>query len=329
MRKKATDEPDDPGLRAEYDFKLSPRGTPALRFREASIDERGPSGRVHSWAPLVDLPWAGSEKQIAGDTWVRSEGSYTGYTAPAFRSYLSREELTQCREAEHWLHVDQPVHSPLSPLAAINSFRFALWVAAPTRVHVPLRFEETKAERTVSRLLDRFQWIEGQALEEICDEHLHETGRMLPPLHDVYVKGGRLRNAAVLTFQGCLSRQWQVAFVCFAAAAEGILGHSADRGLSQRLAADYARLTARDETDRKVVREQFRRLYGIRSAIVHGRASARHEGEITLKDLAEFSDLLRGLWRVVLGTPDARRALDGSDEERRQLLKGWTSREQS
>jgi len=322
MKKKASEEHDDPDLGAEYDFKLSPRGKDASRFRESAVDRTEMMmGKVHSWAPLIDFPWAGSEKQMTVDTWVRGRGAYTGYAASEFRSYLSQEERKQCRDTEHWLHIDLPIHSGLSSPAAINSFLVVLWIVAPTRTRVPCRFEETKVERTVARRLDRFQWIEGQALDDIHDKHLQETARLLPPLRDVYTTGRRLRNALILTYQGCVSKQWQVAFTCFAAATEAILSRSTDHGLSRRLAEDYALLASTDGADRKVARERFLRLYGIRSVIVHGRAHGRQEADINLKDLAQFSDLLRGLWRIVLEKPDVRAAFEGDDEQRRLLFK--------
>jgi hypothetical protein len=319
--KRAAKEHSDPDLRAEYDFKLGQRGKYASRFKEAAVDGKVAPGKVHSWAPLLALPWSGSEKQITGDTWIRGRGAYIGYSATDFKRYLSRDEREQCREAEHWLQIDQPVHSALSSPAAINSFLVALWVVAPTRTHIPLRFEEAKGQRTVARLLDRFQWIEGQALDGIQGKQLEETGRLLRPLRDVYENGRRLRNALVLSFQGCLSRQWQVAFVCLAAAAEAILSDSTERGLGQRLADNFAALTATDEAGRKDARARFRRLYGIRSVIVHGRAHGRREAHITLKDLAEFSDLVRGLWRIVLEDSNARAALEAGDEQRQLLFR--------
>jgi hypothetical protein len=321
MKKKASKEHADPDLRAEYDFKLSPRGKDASRFREPAVDGAGTIGGVHSWAPLIDFPWTGAEKQMTVDTWIRARRAYTGYAASDARSYLSAEERKQCRDADHWLHVDLPIHSELSCPAAINSFLVALWVIAPTRTQVPCRFEETKRERVVARRLDRFQWIEGQVLDEIHGKHLQETARLLRPLRDLYTNGQRLRNALVLTYQGCVSKQWQVAFTCFAAAAEAILGRSTDHGVSRRLAEDYALLAASDDAGRKVARDRFLRLYGVRSVVVHGRAYGRREGGVNLKDLAEFSDLLRGLWRTVLEKPDVRAAFEGDDEQRRLLFK--------
>jgi hypothetical protein len=323
MKKKANRER-DPELRAEYDFKLAPRARFASRFRESPVDLEKTIGDVRSWAPLIDFPWRGSEKQIAADTcntWVRAGRAYTGYSGPDFKSFLSQEEQEKCRGAEHWLQIDQPVHSSLSSRAAINSFLIALWVVTPTRTNVPLRFEVTKAERTVARLLDRFQCIEGQVRDEIHGKHLQETARLLPPLREVYTRGRRLRNALVLTFQGCVSRQWQVAFTCFAAASEAILTHSSDRGLSRRLSENFASLTETGEVGRKRAQERFSRLYAIRSDIVHGRAHERQEGQINLKDLAEFSDLLRILWRRVLESSVVRAALEGDDEQRELFFK--------
>jgi hypothetical protein len=54
---------------------------------------------------------------------------------------------------------------------------------------------------------------------------------------------------------------------------------------------------------------------------VHGRAHERQEGQINLKDLAEFSDLLRILWRRVLESSGVRAALEGDDEQRELFFK--------
>jgi hypothetical protein len=321
MKKKANKKQADPDMRAEYDFKLSPRAKDASCVRESAGDRTEAIGRVHSWAPLIEFPWIGGEKRMTVDTWIRVRGAYTGHEASDFRSYLSQEERKLCQEAEHWLQIDLPIHSELSSPVAINSFLVALWVVAPTRTQVPCRFEETKGERVVARRLDRFQWIEGQVLDEIHNEHLQETARLLRPVRDLYTNGRRLKNALVLTYQGCVSKQWQVAFTCFAAAAEAILSRSTDHGVSRRLAEDYALLAARDDAGRKEARERFLRLYGVRSVIVHGRAHSRHEGDINLKDLTEFSNLLRGLWRIALEKPDARAAFESGDEQRRLFFK--------
>jgi hypothetical protein len=329
MKKKANRERDDVELRAEYDFKLAPRARYASRFKESAADREKTIGEVRSWAPLIDFPWRGAEKQIVADTydtWVRAGRAYTGYSGPDFKRFLSQEEHEECRGAEHWLQIDQPVHSSLSPRAAINSFLIALWVVTPTRTHVPLRFEVTKVERSVARLLDRFQWIEGQVRDEIHGKHLHDTARLIRPVQEVYTSCRRLRNALVLTFQGCVSRQWQVAFTCFAAAAEAILTHSTDHGLGRRLSENFASLTEVDEAGRKLAQERFSRLYGIRSDIVHGRADGRRDGPLNLKDLADFSDLLRVLWRRVLESSGVRAALEGDDERRKLFFKNGCAR---
>ncbi len=312
-------DPDDPDIRPEYDFKLAERGKYASRLREAASPGREPVGHVRSWAPLVDMPWAGSEQRIGDDTWIRGRGAYAGYSSPEASRYLSEEERERCQDADHWLSIDLPIHGGLSSAAAVNSFLIALWIVAPTRTHVPFRFDEAESERVVTRLLERFQWIEGQARDQIDDDHLQSAARLLMPLRAVYVDGQRLRNALVLTFHGCLSRSWQVALTCFTTAAEAMLSDAPHPGSTERLAKNFACLTASDKVGREVARQRFERLSAIRSEVVHGRP-LRAGTELNLKVLTEVSDMLRQLWRAILVSSEARGALEGDAEQRHRFF---------
>jgi hypothetical protein len=255
----------------EYDFSVGVRGKYSAR-------EPAPSDAVtvRVWAPLAEFRWHGVERRLTDDVWLRPGSSYTGYEREAFAQFLSEEERNECRDTGHWLNMVRFPHQELTARASINIFLIALWIAKPTLTHMAMRFEETDAGVfTAARVLERVRWIEGYAAKEINDDDLDLVERIMLPLREIYLARGRLKNALVLTFRGCVSSEWQSALICYASAAEALLAHSRDRGVVGRLAKTYGRLAGRSERRRDEAEAQFRRLYAIRSDIVHGRAFDR------------------------------------------------------
>lgn len=201
---------------SEYDFRGGVRGKYAQRYKERGnivvLDARAAEDAC-VWAPLVGFSWKGLSRQIAEDTWLRPASAYSGYEQFAY--VLAQEEQDRCREVGHWLYVVRSGHDKLSASERINAFLTTLWIVRPTLTHVPFRFEETESgTRPFARHLDRFQWVKGQAKEAVGDAHLERVSRLLPALRVTYSDGRRLRNALVLTLQGCFSRNWQAAFIC-------------------------------------------------------------------------------------------------------------------
>jgi len=119
-----------------------------------------------------------------------------------------------------------------------------------------------------------------------------------------------------------VSRDWQAAFICFAAAAEALLTYSREPGLTDRLARSYAKLVARSQPAAKRAQEQFKRLYALRSDIVHGRSYERRRSSHNVRELVAFSNVLRRLWGAVLANPDLRSHLEGDDKHREKLFLG-------
>ncbi|MEK7362678.1 MAG: hypothetical protein AAB016_01765, partial [candidate division NC10 bacterium] len=156
--------------------------------------------------------------------------------------------------------------------------------------------------------------------DEVEDRDLDEVARILAPLRAVYATRRRLKNALALTFRGCVAYDWQSAFISFSAAAEAILTYSSKPGLTDRLAKSYVTLVGAGRLGRKSAYDRFKRMYSVRSDIVHGRAYDRKHPSRNLADLVEFSDILRQLWKVVLESPKVRSALEGDDRKRQKFL---------
>jgi len=155
-----------------------------------------------------------------------------------------------------------------------------------------------------------FDWDSRKAAENLAKHGVsfEEASTVFGDSHELitmYQARGRLRNALILTLRACSARDWQVGVVCFAAAAETILNYSQSR---------------------KIAESRFRRLYRVRSDIVHGRAYDRKQRTQNLKDLASFSNLMRQLWRVVIRDTRLRAALDGEIGDREKALAPAVSR---
>lgn len=306
----------------EYDFSGGVRGKYAARYRERGnvvVLDVDILEKTDVWAPLVGFCWSGSTKQLADDTLIQPETAYRAYEE--FTYELAEEERERCRAADHWLSIKHAQGDKLSAREKISSVLLALWIVRPTATQAPFRFEKTESgTKTIARVLERCQWIKGHTASEIHDHHLAAVETILPPLRAAYTARRRLRNALVLTRRGCVSRDWQSSFICFAAATEALLTYSRERGLVERLAQSYAKLVSRSPAAVKSAHERFRRLYNVRSDIIHGRAHDRKTPRRNLSDLAEFSTILRRLWRVVLKRPEWQVALEADDRQRERFF---------
>jgi len=301
-------------------FARGIRGRHAAHFRRTGPDQPDSKARQKVWAPLLEFSWTGIDYRLASDTWIKKTIPLELIDRKETEQFLSKEERDACKETPHWLYFLRAVSDELSPAAAVNSLLLALWIARPTATHSPVRFVQTPSEFSTVRVLDRFQWVPGAVADSITDADLDVVANTLPPLRDVYVSGGRLRNAIVLTFRGCVSVDWQSAFVCFIAAAEAMLTYSDKPGVTERLANAYGRLVAKSASDRKVAAQRFRKVYAVRSDIAHGRSHDRNRSKRNLVDLAECSDLIRSLWRIVLESEHIRRALERDDTGRQSFF---------
>ena len=202
----------------------------------------------------------------------------------------------------------QPAQQAIPASANVNMFLLALWIARPTFTHVPLRFEEAPRFRSVSRVLDRFQWIDGYVAEQVQHEDLAKVSRILPRLRHAYTGHDAFKNSMALTFRGCVSSEWQTAYLCFCAAAASLLHHQAGtdtavdarpRDLADRLAADFAAVTNSPVTKNSVANE-FKRLYLVGLQIIMSGKAPAADNRTNLSSLGTLTGLLRQLWTVVL-----------------------------
>ena len=270
-------------------------------------------------APLIDFDWDGENFQLGSGFDIQQTPDFP-WDNRTVQHYLSEEERERCGDARHWLSVLQPAQDAVSAAARVNAFLLTLWIVRPTLSHVAVRFAKSSDGVEVTRVLERFIWIKDQAYLDVETAHLDVVRRLLGPLLSVYGNRKRLRNALALTFRGCTSRDWQSAFVCFSVAAEAMLTYSRELDSNEALAATYKKLSDRYGATSPTSVRKFKRLYQLRSEIVHGRAYQRERSPQNLIDLTEFSNLLRELWRLTLEHSDVLEALEGADAARREFF---------
>lgn len=303
---------------ARYKLAWAPRGTPIPP--RAGRTPRGDVRMLRVQAPLVDFPWEGEGYPIGDRLRIVPAPNDFRWDVEGARYFLSEDERETARAAAHWIEIDQLGDDKTSAAAKINAFLIGLWIVRPTLTHVAIRFENGPDGVSVSRMLDRFQWIKDELHPDLREEHLARVRTLVPGLLRILGDRGRLNNALTLTFRGCVSIDWQSSFVCFAAALEGLLNYESHGGITQRLAANYCNLVTRYDAGSAKDHSAFVNLYNVRSEIVHGRAYERESSVRNVEELAACSQVLRRVWRVVLEHEEVREALEGDDTDRARLL---------
>jgi len=312
----------DPDDLLKYRFAWAAQGAKSdWATEETPSSERVRGGAIFRVsAPLMDFSWEGVGCGLREDICIVRPPADFPWNDRAITYFLSEEEQENAKAADHWIAIQQTSHDIVSASAKINAFLICLWMIRPTLTHVSMRFEQTPDGLNVSRVLERFQWIKDQLYSDLANEHIDSAGKVLPKLLTVYETRSCLRNALVLTFRGCISKDWQSAFICFAAAVEGLLIHAKNSGLTQQLANAYEKLVCRYGNESQDAYNRFVRLYNVRSQVVHGRAYVRERSTVNLTDLTEFSNVLRQLWRIVLENDEVRERLEQDDEGRARFF---------
>ncbi len=297
-------------------------------MRDALTVSTNPLRKVKVLAPLSDFPWDGESFLIPGLCSILKRDVVSQQPeCQKLLSQLHEVEQRELGEGSHWLVFDQAQNESLSEAAKINIFLLALWLVAPTRARVRFRFELSSEldsgmghPGSIARMLDQFQFIGSSVHDSVSTEQIEEVSTYVAPMRSIFVAQQRLWNGLVLTLYGCMAFQWQVAFICFSAAAEGILTYKKTPKITKRLAKSFACLTNSGKLERDSAYRAFAHSYDIRSDIMHGRAGNLRNGQDNLKELGQWSDLLRLLWKTVLASPSVMSELEKSDTDRERYF---------
>jgi len=176
------------------------------------------------YAPLQRFVWSGTHFSFTPKVEIRRFLSRPDLRG--LEKHLAANELQDLTPRHwvtfHWTSGDQP-----NPAEIVNLFLLALWVAKPTRTQVTVRFEiatdPNEAPGTRYRLLDRFNWVQGTAVDRVEDADLVSAASYFSRCRELRMADHRLLNGLLLTLAGCTAHHWQVAFICHTAAAEALL----------------------------------------------------------------------------------------------------------
>lgn len=277
------------------------------------------------FAPLQGFLWTGDDFEFAPGVRIRRLGTALHENGleqllaeDLVKDMLSEEERRRALSARHCLGYDCEAEVVPSAGELVNLLLLSLWLVRPTQSRVSVRWRSFRdGRRNVTRLLDRFSWIDNAVHSGFDDDDLRAASQLYGSLAKRCRARGRLNDALQLTLAGCWALRWQVALICHASAAETILTYSRDRGLTERLATSYACLTAAQTQQRDIAFAQFKQLYSLRSDVVHGRMHTVPDWHSTL---VQFQEVLRRLWRAVCRSDELVKSLEGQDDERRACL---------
>jgi len=269
---------------------------------------------------MQSFQWDGQVHELAPGLTVNRFTTFPDVAG--MEQHLSKVEHDRAANASHWLvyEVDETV--TVSIVEITNLVLISLWLVRPTRTHIQFRFVVDAAAQgphRVSRVLERFSWIEDTAATHYSTDDLIEASRLFLSLNRILENRGRLADALVLTTIGCWSHGWQVSLICHAAAIEALLTYAQGGGLARRLASTFACLTEIEVANRNLAYLEFWELYAARSDVMHGRMFNVPQGQ-RLNILDRIQTILRRLWRRIALDPVEIAALEGNDDLRRQYF---------
>ena len=110
--------------------------------------------------------------------------------------------------------------------------------------------------------------------------------------------------------------------MCFTVALESALTYFGERDeqITERLARAYMAVIDPPAEKREEIRKEFKRLYGVRSKIVHEAAYKRDDSEKNLDDLAKLANFLRDIWKAVSSNDEIRQYIGGENSFRQAVL---------
>jgi len=239
---------------------------------------------------------------------------------------LSSSECDDLSSTEYWLSFEHNKQKGWDTSNITILFLIALWLETPTETHARHLFEfstdKNPEEKGFSRCLDRFQWNRKTVSEKITSDNITKAFEYFDLLTPLLRRNKRLKDALVMSAAACMSYRWQIAYISFSSAVETLLTYEKGPGLTNRLATSYACLVETNTKKRNFEYKKFKKLYEVRSDIIHGRIrkvakTSKDKANKHLELLADVSGLLRDLWKKIITEKSLVFELEKSDASRK------------
>lgn len=245
--------------------------------------------------------------------------SREGFSDIEKKGFLSKQEIKEINNCKFWIKINDSFPQYLEPSVICNMILLSMWVNKPNQIETRFRFGDNNS---ISRQLDRFQFIRIDNNENHFNMHeLEHIKIYYNSFCRMIRRNKRLYIAQLNTFRGCQAYHWAVGFLLFSAAFEALLNYERGHGLTKRLAKAIACLMERTKYKRDLLYKKFKKLYNIRSDIMHGNQRKWQRADGNLKKLSELSWLLRNLWQKILIDKNLEATLEADDNIRKAFFK--------
>ncbi len=246
--------------------------------------------------------------------------SREGFSDIERKEFLSKQEINDVNNCKFWIKINDSFPRYLKkPSVICNTILLSMWVNKPNQIENRFRFGD---DNSIYRQLDRFQFIKFDNNENHFDLYELEHIKIY---YDSFCRmirrNKRLYIAQLNTFRACQAHHWAVGFLLFSAAFEALLNYQRGYGLTKRLAKANACLMERTKYKRDSLYKKFKRLYNIRSDIMHGNQRKWQRADGELKKLSELSSLLRNLWQKINTDKNLQTTLEADDNIRKTFFK--------
>ncbi len=249
-------------------------------------------------------------------------------------SIIHPNRIQQYQNVYHWLNI-KTTKKFREIEELVNLFQLVLWIIkrTSTNIHFISNLSKSQSKLKFNLLHSRFTFIPKNLSYELTKHDIMQLQIILKIIVKLYYDKTRLRNAIVLNYNACIAPYWEASYLLFSTTFESLLTYGEHKNLTETLAKSYAALSTVDIRKREKYYEDFRKIFRIRSDIVHGSAANKSkykDGDQNLKYLANVSDILRCFWVRILNDTVAINNLIATDNFRRKYLEkiigSWKSK---
>lgn len=238
---------------------------------------------------------------------------------------LAQWEQIQIRSCSHWLIAEKAPKYFRNSSEVFNTFLLAIWIYSPSHVSIGFKFGVGASEEKYSRLHDSFQFNSVDENKDVYDQSdLEKIREIFLKLARIGRVGKRIYATTVYSVFACFQVNWKSAFILSSTALESLLTYGARNDVTNKLARAFCCFTESNKYRRDLAFKKFKKVYRVRSELVHGRFIKRDDSRRNLNNLSIVTAVLRKMWISVLNNPSALDELEKEDVDRENFFLGIT-----